>query len=370
MDRTDKAGLYLHIPFCRSKCPYCDFYSVVSKNCTDEYVAALVDEIKTRRRTEDFLPRDEKIPVDTVYFGGGTPSLMNGRQLESVLGAVREVFDLSDTAEITLECNPSSEGLGELLSEAASVGVNRISLGMQSAADSERLKLGRRGTKNDVEKAVNAVKKAGIENISLDIMAGVPDSTLDTLRESLDFAASLGVPHISSYMLKIEEGTYYYKNRDKLNIPSEDETADMYLFMSGYLIEKGYLHYEISNFCKEGFHSRHNMKYWNLTDYIGIGAAAHSFYGGKRFFFSPDKDAFIRGEKAVFDSDGGDEDERLLLALRTSDGISLEGKNSRFMNKIRLFTEGGLGTVRNGRFSLTAKGFLVSNSVILQLLDC
>lgn len=317
----------------------------------------------------EFLPRDKKICIDTIYFGGGTPSLLNTEQLQNLLETARECFDVSEECEITLECNPSSEGLEKFILSAAKLGVNRISLGMQSSTDSERKKLGRLGNARDVENAVGFIRRAGIENISLDIMVGVPDSTMDTLKSSLDFAIGLEIPHISSYMLKIEEGTYYYKNREKLNIPSDDEVSDMYLFMSDYLKKQGYSHYEISNFCKEGFHSRHNMKYWTSSDYIGIGAAAHSFFGGKRFYFPPDKDAFIEGNKAVFDSPGGDEEERLMLSLRTSLGISLEGKNSRFMKKIQLFEKGGLGAAQNGRFSLTAKGWLVSNSVILQLLD-
>ncbi|MBE6791451.1 MAG: radical SAM family heme chaperone HemW [Ruminococcaceae bacterium] len=370
MDRTDKTGLYFHIPFCKSRCPYCDFYSNVSSSCPDEYIKALVDEIKTKRRLGEFIPRDEKIQADTVYFGGGTPSLMTARQLNEILSAVRESFILSEDAEITVECNPSSENLADFLYDAAGLGVNRISLGMQSAVDSERRALGRKGTAADVIKAVDSTRKAGIENISLDIMAGVPDSSIETLKESLSLAVALGVPHISSYMLKIEEGTYYYRHRDSLNIPSEDETADMYLFMSDFLLKNGFIHYEISNFCKDGFYSRHNKKYWLLTDYIGFGAAAHSFYGGKRFFFPPDKDAFIRGDGAVFDSLGGDGDERLLLGLRLKEGISLEGRSGQFINKINFYEKCGLGEIYDGRFSLTPRGFLLSNSVIIELLDC
>ncbi len=370
MDRTDKTGLYFHIPFCRSKCPYCDFYSVTAKGCTDEYVNALVDEIKTGKRTEEFIKKDEKIPVDTVYFGGGTPSLLSVKQLENIMTAVRESFILSDDCEITVECNPSSPDLAGFLKAAAALGVNRISLGMQSSSDTERRILGRAGKKQAVFDAVEFSRAAGIENISLDIMTGVPGSTLTSLKDSLDFAINLGVPHISSYMLKIEEGTYYYKNRDRLNLPTEEEAADMYLFMSAYLKEKGFLHYEISNFCKEGLFSRHNMKYWELTPYIGLGAAAHSFFGGKRFYFPSDMNSFINGEKAVFDCEGGDENEELMLSLRTYKGISLKGRSSDFLKKISLFCEKGLGNRENDRFSLTSQGFLLSNSIISALIDC
>ena len=368
MDKT-KTGIYFHIPFCQSKCPYCDFYSLQSKNCSDEYVGALCDEMMTFRRTEEFLTRDKKTEVDTLYFGGGTPSLLSSRQLAIILDTARECFDVSDMAEITVECNPSSPFLSEFLKAAALHGVNRISLGMQSSSDAERRRLGRKGGSDSIKNAVEAARNAGIENISLDIMLGVPESSKATLRDSLDFALSLDVPHISAYMLKLEEGTFFYKNADKLNLPDDDEVADMYLFMSEYLCEKGFSHYEISNFCKKGFHSRHNMKYWEGAPYIGIGAAAHSFFNGKRFYFEPDIKAFINGEKAVFDGIGGDGEEQLLLSLRTYRGISLSNKNPDFIKKAELFIKNGYACMNEDNFCLTAKGFLLSNTIISELLS-
>lgn len=368
MDRTDKTGIYVHIPFCKSKCPYCDFYSLVSGKCTDEYIAALADEMKSRRRMREFTG-EEKIIADTLYFGGGTPSLLSPSQLEKLIYTAREAFFLAEDAEITVECNPSSEGLGDFLCSAASYGVNRISLGMQSFSDSERKILGRRGSGRTVEEAVQSAREAGIENISLDVMVGVPDSSIDSLRASLDFAASLEVPHISAYMLKIEEGTFFYKNKDKLSLPSEDETADMYLFMSGYLKEKGYLHYEVSNFCRDGFYSRHNMKYWDGVPYLGFGAAAHSFYNNSRFYFPRSADSFINGERAVYDGEGGDGEERILLGLRTCKGITLSDKNERFIKKAELFRKNGFAEINGDTLSLTAKGYLLSNSIISELLN-
>ncbi len=368
MDRT-KAGLYFHVPFCQSKCPYCDFYSLTDKGLTDVYVNALCQEMKTFDRIGEFVKKDKKISVDTIYFGGGTPSLLSPSQLQRILDTARESFSVSEDAEITVECNPSSPGLREFLQSAAENGVNRISLGMQSSSDSERRKLGRRGTASDAEKAVEHAREAGIGNISLDVMVGVPDSNMKTLEDSLSFASSLGVPHISAYMLKIEEGTFYHKNAEKLNLPDEDETADMYLFMSQYLREKGYLHYEISNFCKEGFFSRHNMKYWENAPYIGFGPSAHSYYGGKRFYFPRDIHAFINGKKAVYDGEGGDEEERLMLSLRTYKGISLEEKNKEFIKLTEKLVSQGLGEIRNGRLVLTPEGMLVSNSIILMLTE-
>ncbi|MBR3767848.1 MAG: radical SAM family heme chaperone HemW [Clostridia bacterium] len=369
MDRTDKTGLYFHIPFCRGKCPYCDFYSLNAKSCPDEYVFSLLDEMKTFKRMSELVGKDSKIAVDTIYFGGGTPSLLSPTQLDIIMDSVRESFNVCEEPEITVECNPSSPNLEEFLLSASKSGVNRISLGMQSSSDKERRKLGRQGNAKKVEDAVYYARMAGIENISLDVMVGVPESSLSSLRETLDFCLSLSVPHISAYMLKIEEGTFYYKNADKLTLPSEDEVCDMYLFMSHYLKENGFLHYEISNFCKEGFHSRHNMKYWEGAPYLGFGPAAHSFYNNKRFYFPRDIDAFIRGEKAIYDGEGGDTEEEILLHLRTYKGISLENKSSSFINKAKLFEKNGFAEITGNNFVLTSKGFLVSNTIISELLS-
>lgn len=368
MDRIDKAGIYIHIPFCRSKCPYCDFYSAASKECPDEYVEALCDEIKNRGRMREFVSSREKITADTLYFGGGTPSLLTPRQLEKLISAARDCFSVGADSEITLECNPSSENLSELLSAAASLGVNRISLGMQSSSDSERKALGRKGNGETVKNAVRAAQKAGIDNISLDIMIGVPDSTEKTLKDSLDFASALEVSHISAYILKIEEGTYYHRNLSKLNLPDEDMTADMYLFMSEYLQDQGYMHYEVSNFCRDGAYSRHNMKYWELSPYLGIGPSAHSFYNGKRFFYPRDIRSFIEGEPCEFDSFGGDEEEKIFLPLRTYKGISLAKKSEDFIKKARFFEKNGLARINGDNFSLTDEGYLLSNSIISELL--
>ena len=325
--------------------------------------------MRTFERTGDFIKKNEKIAVDTVYFGGGTPSLLSSSQIKRLLDTVRECFDVYEDSEITLECNPSSEGLGEFLAACKNAGVNRISLGMQSSDNGERKRLGRRGGAADVATATELARSAGIENISLDVMVGVPGSTKESLKATLDFALSLDVPHISAYMLKIEEGTYYHKNLHKLSLPSEDETADMYLFMSQYLRENGFMHYEISNFCKEGFFSRHNMKYWEGVPYIGFGPSAHSFYDNKRFYFPADLDAFIKGEKAVYDGDGGDDEEALMLSLRTHKGISLENRSDEFMLLIRNYIRHGLGEEKNGNFVLTPEGMLISNAIILQLTE-
>lgn len=360
-------GIYIHVPFCSSKCPYCDFYSVIPRGSTRGYTDAVVDEIKTLRRNAEFIPADFKErSVDTLYIGGGTPSVLACDELKKIIGAVRENFILTDDAEITAECNPSSEGLGEKLKAMASAGVNRVSFGMQSADDGERKKLGRKAGRDGVAAAVELARAAGIESISLDIMLGIPGQTLKSLRDTLDFAVSTGARHLSAYMLKIEENTFFGRNAQSLNLPDDDETADMYLAMCEFLEKEGFRHYEISNFCREGYIARHNMKYWTDGNYLGIGPAAHSYIDGKRFYSERNLDAFIAGEKAVFESEGGGAEEKIMLGLRTDAGIEIPEKAADFCEKLK---NGGLAVIRNGRLSLTSRGMLISNSIISEILS-
>lgn len=368
MDRTDKTGIYIHIPYCAGKCPYCDFYSCVSTRCPDEYVDALCDEMLTRRRMREFTG-DGNITADTLYFGGGTPSLLSPVQLKRLIDTAKKAFCIESGAEITIECNPTSKGLEKLLYTAAENGVNRVSLGMQSSTDGERRLLGRRGRADDVKNAVSAAQRAGIDNISLDIMVGVPESNMSTLKASLDFAVDLGAKHISAYILKIEENTYFGRHFDTLNLPSEDCVCDMYLFMSEYLTKNGFSHYEISNFGKDGFFSRHNMKYWTDVPYLGFGAAAHSYYNNKRFFFPRDTKKFISAAGAVSDGFGGDMKEKILLGLRTSQGITLSDKGGLFIKKAEQLVHYGFAKTQRDVFSLTPKGWLLSNTVISELLN-
>lgn len=386
MIRTDTAdkqtarkplGIYLHIPFCRSKCPYCDFYSLTDAGLADAYTDALCEELRTLSRVSPFVPPVIKErPVDTVYFGGGTPSYLGAERLTRILNAVKEDFRVAENAEITVECNPSSSS-PELFHALKENGVNRISLGMQSAVDSERRGLGRTAGRDVLTSAVSSCREAGIDNISLDIMLGIPGQTTESLEYSLDFALSLGVPHISAYMLKIEEGTYFYKKRNSLSLPDDDLTADMYEFMSAYLREKGMRHYEISNFCFGDKYSRHNVKYWLLDDYLGIGAAAHSFVDGRRFYFPRSLKAFTGGEKAVFDCTGGSADEYIMLSLRLDTGLSLSELKNRFSllpngsfyEKIKEWERRSLVTFDGDRLALTPSGFLVSNSLIIDAAD-
>ena len=368
------AGVYIHIPFCKSKCPYCDFYSY---RCKSEemslYVDALTDEIKTLSRSGEFLKKHFK--ADTLYLGGGTPSVLKGEELFRIITTARDAFSISDNAEITVECNPNSP-IEDILPYLLRAGVNRISLGLQSAVDKERKALGRQSDKKRVKEVIELLKNSGITNISLDVMLGIPYQTTESLNETLQFVVESGVPHISAYMLKIEEGTHFHKNYDKYHFPNEEQTVEFYNQCADFLQNAGFTHYEISNFAKNGFESKHNTKYWELENYLGIGPGAHSYIDGKRFYFPSDTDSFIKGEKAVFDSFGGDCEEYIMLRLRQKKGLSLselqklygEKPLVKIKEKAPFFKKQGLVSFDGENLSLTRKGYLLSNAVICEFI--
>ncbi len=367
-------GVYIHIPFCKSKCPYCDFYSY---RCKSEemslYVEALLNEIKTLSRVNEFVK--EPFTADTLYLGGGTPSVLSGEELYKIITTAKKVFCISNDSEITVECNPNSD-IEAILPHLLKSGVNRISLGLQSAVDKERKILGRQSDKKRVKEVIELLKSNGINNISLDVMLGIPYQTEESLKETLDFVIENDVPHISAYMLKIEEGTHFYKNFDKYDFPNEEKTIEFYNQCADTLEKAGFIHYEISNFAKDGFESKHNTKYWELENYLGIGPGAHSYIDEKRFYFECDTKSFIKGEKAVFDSYGGDCEEYIMLKLRLKKGIHLselkeiygEKALTKIKEKAPFLKEQGLIDFDGKKLSLTRKGYLLSNSVICELL--
>ncbi len=363
-------GIYIHIPFCIKKCPYCDFYSFESDEIKkDSYLKAVLLYLKKWK---------DKISdgIDTVYFGGGTPSVFGEKRIGEILSFIKSYYRLTDTAEITVECNPSSVS-AEFFESLHASGVNRISMGMQSAVDKERKALGRLSDSQQVKNAVTMAKQAGIDNISLDIMLGVPCQSMESLDESIDFLLSLDIPHISAYMLKIEEGTPFDKMGDGLILPDEDEVAEMYLHTSRRLTSEGYKHYEISNFAKDGKESRHNTRYWKGEEYLGIGPSAHSFIGGKRFYFERDFDAFLRGTEPVSDGCGGDKDEYIMLRLRLGEGLDFKEYERKFGEKIseeklsrmKKFEKAGMLEISDERIKLTPEGFLLSNAIIGEFLS-
>lgn len=363
---TNPIGLYIHIPFCNGKCPYCDFYSVTLQSETvTAYVDALCREIDKADRI-----------YDTVYFGGGTPSLIGSDNIARILSHIRR----TDNCEVTVECNPSDTGSENStfdFSLIAKSGVNRISMGLQSADNAERKILGRRGGCEDVERAIKRAKEAGINNISLDLMLAIPNQTEESLEKSVEFCRNSGATHISAYILKIEEDTPFYRIKDTLALPDEDETCDLYLKAVSLIEKAGYKQYEISNFALSGYESCHNLKYWHCEEYLGIGASAHSFVDSNRFFYERSIDGFINGTPAIHDGFGGDEDEYIMLALRLCEGLNFGKFKKRFghsvpENMIKKAIElgkHGLVNISDSAISLTVNGFLVSNQVILNLIE-
>ncbi|MBQ1186683.1 MAG: radical SAM family heme chaperone HemW [Clostridia bacterium] len=363
---NNNLGLYIHIPFCKKKCNYCDFYSVVpTDSIKKRYIESLCTEIKKwGERTAR--------PIDTMYIGGGTPSLLSHNELALIFGAVRSSFTLLDGAEITVEINPG-DNIADFLKGAVALGVNRVSIGVQSCNENELCVLGRRHNTEDAVCAVKAARNAGIKNISADIMIGLPDSNSQTLEQSIDGILALETEHISAYILKVEEGTPF----DKMNIsvPNDDKTAEQYMQLCNAMRKAGYEHYEISNFAKKGYQSRHNNRYWLQEEYIGIGPSAHSFFDGKRFFYERDINAFIDGAETVFDGFGGDQAEYIMLRLRLNTGLNFkefEAKfnkslDARIIDKAKSLEKHGLCRV-NDSISLTDKGMLVSNTIISTLL--
>ena len=337
------------------------------------YVNALINEIKTLSRVEEFVK--EPFKADTLYLGGGTPSVLSGDDLYKIITTAKEKFFISEGAEITVECNPNSD-IESLLPYLLKSGVNRISLGLQSAVDKERKALGRQSDKKRVKKVIDLLKTNGITNISLDVMLGIPYQTKESLKETLDFVIESNIPHISAYMLKIEENTHFHKNYDKYDFPNEEKTIEFYNQCADALEEAGFIHYEISNFAKDGFWSRHNTKYWELENYLGIGPGAHSYIDGKRFYLESDTESFINGEKAVFDGLGGDAEEYIMLKLRLKKGVSLSELENlygekpliKIKEKAPFLKEQGLIDFDGEKLTLTRNGYLLSNSVICELI--
>lgn len=362
-----KIGLYIHIPFCKRKCPYCDFFSI---KMNDEEMNRYVD--KVIERFDKYCNDD--IVLDTVYFGGGTPSTLGTERIAKILNVINDKFTVDKNAEITMEMNPTSKELIDF-TVLKEYGLNRLSIGMQSAVKSEMKLLGRTHSQEDVINTVNQAKKSGIDNISLDLIIGVPTQTKESLKYSMDFCKSLNVKHISAYILKIEEGTKFYTIKDSLNMPSDDEQAEMYMYVSEYLESIGYNQYEISNYSLEGFESKHNTKYWRCDEYIGIGPSAHSFYKGERFYYNRSFEEFYN-DKTNFDCIGGTEEEFIMLNLRLKRGLIFkeyeEKYNKKFpeeiIKKAKILEKAGLLTVDKEKVSLNRKGYLVSNAIICELI--
>ena len=368
-------GLYLHIPFCKAKCAYCDFYSLPrSEEKMDAYVASL-----TAHLTET-APMAAGHTVDTVYFGGGTPSYLGAERITQLLQTVKKHYRVAKDAEITLEANPDSLFDWKALRALRRLGLNRISLGVQSSDDAVLRSLGRIHTWQQVVEAADAVRRAKIPDLSLDLIYGLPDQTAEQWEKTLSDAVSLSPDHISCYGLKLEEGTPLWQRRDSLTLPDDEMQADMYLFTVEYLQNLGYRQYEISNFARPGHESRHNLKYWTLGEYAGFGPGAHSDFGNVRYAYVADLDMYLQGRLILSESETMGEAERereyIMLSLRTAAGLNVKAFESRFRRRFDVAQEllvnyeaHGLARRTDVGWCLTPRGFLVSNAIISSLID-
>lgn len=308
-------------------------------------------------------------PIDTLYFGGGTPSML-GDGIADIITAAKTHFSFH-SAEITVEANPA-DNLNTFFASVLSAGANRLSLGVQSAVDSELALLGRRHNFDTARQTVKAARRAGFDNISVDLMLGIPNQTTHSLNTTLDRFFEMEPDHISAYMLKIEKNTPFYEKKEFLNLPSEDQTADLYTAACDTLQSAGYAQYEISNFAKKDKQSRHNLKYWNCDEYLGLGPAAHSFIDGKRYYFDADLEGFMENPVMILDGIGGTAQEYAMLRLRLSSGLvfsEFERRFSRmpsqkFIKKAQSFAANGFMECDDTAVRLTQKGFLVSNTII------
>ena len=372
--KSDKLGIYIHIPFCIKKCNYCDFCSFPNK--LDD-IPRYAEELS--RRICEFSKKYGRYSVDTVYFGGGTPTLMSEKDFSLIINTLRESFDITADAEITVECNPASIGKNGLMALRL-LGINRLSIGLQSADNEELSLLGRIHTWEDFLQTYYESKDVGFDNISVDLMYGIPNQTQKSFEETLKEVIEIEPSHISAYGLKIEKNTEFYKNIDLYKFSSADEQAELYEFCCEYLFKNGYKRYEISNFAKQGYESKHNLKYWNLDDYVGFGVAAHSCFLGERFGNSNDYNAFLRREDICNQREKFSQDERMteyvMLGLRLDRGIAYEEFEECFGMKFfdvypsaYEFIKMGFMRECEGRIAFTTKGFLVSNAILSQMLD-
>ena len=378
--RSEKTplGIYVHVPFCRSKCQYCDFYSLPCQDnlLMDDYVRAICTHIKET----GFLAPGYR--VDTVYFGGGTPSFLGADRMAAILTAVRQSFDVCPRAEITFEANPDSV-TPRLLRRLKSEGFNRVSLGVQ--CDNDRLleQLGRPHTYDDAVNAVEKIRKAGFKNLSLDLMYGLPGQTLESWQDTLINVLQLKPDHMSCYGLKVEKGTPLYDYKDVCNLPDDDTQADMYLAAVEILKSRNYRHYEISNFAKKDKASQHNLKYWTGGEYLGFGPDASSDFSGKRFVMVRNLQDYIDGIRnhgqVIADIQEVPPRERageyLMMRLRTSIGISREEYEKQYLlpfDPLEEILEGcrqrNHALRSDGRWRLTPEGMLLSNAILSDLL--
>ena len=360
-------GIYIHIPFCKRKCNYCAFVSVCDFSLQQDYVKSLINEIKS------YANKEEK--VSTIYFGGGTPSTLYLGGLTKILSTVRNCFDVTVDAEITVEVNPESFSF-EFAKECRECGVNRISMGIQSSSNKY---LSLAGRLHDVDYVINAVKTAndvGITNVSGDLIYGFEGQTIENVVDDVKFLTKLPIMHISTYALSVEKDTPFYKSKVRTD---DDLQADMYEEISKTLSKLGFERYEVSNFAKNGFISRHNDKYWKRVNYLGFGVSAHSLYNDVRWANTSDVREYINGKTVIERIDLGVKDireETIMLALRTKDGLNLNYYQELFgvdlleekCEQIKRFLDDGFVQLKNGNLIVAQKGIFLLNFIITELI--
>jgi oxygen-independent coproporphyrinogen-3 oxidase len=379
-DMSNSIGIYIHIPFCRAKCFYCDFNSFA---CRDELVPAYFNALK-----KEILLYSEKLKgfsIKSVFIGGGTPSAVDEHYIYEVISLLDSEFSLDERVEISIETNPGTL-TKEKLELYKAVGINRLSIGLQAWQDQILKSLGRIHTAKEFEQNITLAKKIGFNNINVDLIFGIPGQTLEDWIETLKHVVALEPQHLSCYSLKIEEGTVFGNSLEKGElVPIEDEIdREMYSFCKDYLSIKGYKHYEISNFAKPGLECRHNMVYWKAEEYVGLGAGAHSYFKGLRFNNISDIESYIDGiyynkvitENIEVINSKESMAEFMLLGLRLIDGVCMEEFKSRFNeeiyniygNQIGKMQEKGFLIVRDGKIALSTIGLDYANQVFMEFI--
>ena len=375
-------GIYIHIPFCVSKCKYCDFYSLsgVDEQGKDRYVQALCCHMS------EYKLQAKNYVVTSVYFGGGTPSLLTEKQLKTIMKSVKKNFRMSSRCEISMEVNPGTVDQ-EKLKAIKKLGVNRLSIGAQSFNDVELITCGRIHTHGDIYDCVNAARNAKFDNISLDLIYGLPGQTKESLFDNLKNAFELKVDHISLYGLKIEDGTPFWYDRHNLSLPDEDTESEMYFECVEKLRHAGFRQYEISNFAKRHKACKHNLRYWNCDEYLGFGPAAHSYFGGKRFSFKRDVRLYTDSfdEKVKVNETLVDEyvdippqariAEYVMLRFRLFEGLNLAKFQKRFgrsfeelyYDKMRPYINSGHIVKTKTGYAFSLSGMYVSNYILSRI---
>ena len=372
------AGIYIHIPFCKQRCTYCDFYTEVAPQFIPTFIDSVVKELHIRK---EYL---NDAPIDTIYFGGGTPSVLNYEQFKIIFDAIYELFTISEQPEITFEANPDDLTLDFLRSMQA-LPFNRISLGIQSFDDGDLKRINRRHTSLQAVNAVKDAQAAGFDNISIDLIYGLPFQTIASWERQLDTALNLNIQHLSAYGLTYEEGTVLWKQREKGEIETVDDTEmnRMYLVLLDKVKQKSFEAYEISNFALPGFRSRHNSSYWKQEPYLGVGPSAHSYDLISRQWNVSSIKEYI---KSINNNSGFFEREILslydryndfvMVSLRTSDGLDIELMRKEFGSEladyclinIKSFMDSEKVYNLEGKLRLSAEGIQISNLILIQLM--